>query len=131
MHSLQAQQPRISRAEGTHAIIIAPTRELCIQICDVLNLILRRFIWLVSTSCICLAATTLRQLALRQSPLADTDCRQHPSHHDHLHDTTQAIKSARQCAVSSGMLALAGQTEVHLPSDVYGQMCHIAGCASG
>lgn len=44
----QAQEPHLSRAEGTYAIIIAPTRELCLQICDVLTLMLRRFIWLVS-----------------------------------------------------------------------------------
>jgi len=48
IHDLQAQEPHLSRAEGTYAIIMAPTRELCIQICDVLTLILRRFIWLVS-----------------------------------------------------------------------------------
>ena len=44
----QAMQPRLTRAEGTYGIVIAPTRELCIQITDVLGLILRRFIWLVS-----------------------------------------------------------------------------------
>ncbi len=43
----QALQPRLTRAEGTYGIVIAPTRELCIQINDVLGLILRRFIWLV------------------------------------------------------------------------------------
>ena len=48
IHDLQGQEPHLSRAEGTYAIIMAPTRELCIQICDVLTLILRRFIWLVS-----------------------------------------------------------------------------------
>ena len=47
IHDLQSQEPHLSRAEGTYAIIMAPTRELCIQICDVLTLILRRFIWLV------------------------------------------------------------------------------------
>ncbi|KAL3160790.1 hypothetical protein ABBQ38_009201 [Trebouxia sp. C0009 RCD-2024] len=50
IHDLQSQEPHLSRAEGTHAIIMAPTRELCIQICDVLTLILRRFIWLVGGS---------------------------------------------------------------------------------
>ncbi|KAA6429418.1 MAG: DEAD-box ATP-dependent RNA helicase 17-like [Trebouxia sp. A1-2] len=50
IHDLQAQEPHLSRAEGTYAIIMAPTRELCIQICDVLTLILRRFIWLVGGS---------------------------------------------------------------------------------
>ena len=50
IHDLQSQEPHLSRAEGTYAIIMAPTRELCIQICDVLTLILRRFIWLVRSS---------------------------------------------------------------------------------
>lgn len=50
IHDLQSQEPHLSRAEGTYAVIMAPTRELCIQICDVLTLILRRFIWLVSSS---------------------------------------------------------------------------------
>ena len=48
IHDLQSQEPHLSRAEGSYAIIMAPTRELCIQICDVLTLILRRFIWLVT-----------------------------------------------------------------------------------
>ena len=43
----QGQQPRLSRGEGTHAVILAPTRELCLQICDVLALLLRRYHWLV------------------------------------------------------------------------------------
>ncbi len=47
INDLQAQEPRVSRAEGTHALIIVPTRELCLQIADVLTLILRRYIWLV------------------------------------------------------------------------------------
>jgi ATP-dependent RNA helicase DDX31/DBP7 len=36
----------IGRGEGTHALVVVPTRELCLQICDVLTLILRRFVWL-------------------------------------------------------------------------------------
>lgn len=44
---LQAQQPRLSRGEGTHAVILAPTRELCLQIHDVLSMLLRRYHWLV------------------------------------------------------------------------------------
>ena len=35
LQDLQGQSPKISRSEGTHAIIIVPTRELCIQIQDV------------------------------------------------------------------------------------------------
>ncbi|GAX79754.1 hypothetical protein CEUSTIGMA_g7195.t1 [Chlamydomonas eustigma] len=49
IHDLQSQSPKISRAEGTYAIIIAPTRELCIQIQDVGVLLLKRFVWLVSS----------------------------------------------------------------------------------
>jgi DEAD/DEAH box helicase len=44
---LQALLPRVSRQSGTHAVIMAPTRELCIQIYDVLALILRRYHWVV------------------------------------------------------------------------------------
>ncbi|KAK9817068.1 hypothetical protein WJX72_009018 [[Myrmecia] bisecta] len=50
VHDLQAQFPRLNRADGTYAIIIAPTRELCMQICDVLTLMLRRYVWLVGGS---------------------------------------------------------------------------------
>jgi len=48
IHDLQAMQPRISRGEGTYALVIAPTRELCLQIQDVAVLLLRRFYWLVT-----------------------------------------------------------------------------------
>lgn len=48
MHGLQHQQPRISRADGTFAAILAPTRELAIQINDVLCQILRRYAYMVS-----------------------------------------------------------------------------------
>ena len=47
MSRTQALQPRLTRAQGTFGIVVAPTRELCIQINDVLGLILRRFVWLV------------------------------------------------------------------------------------
>lgn len=43
----QAAQPRIQRADGTYAVILAPTRELALQISDVLTALLRRFCWLV------------------------------------------------------------------------------------
>ena len=49
INDLQSQSPRISRAEGTFAVIISPTRELCIQIQDVAALILKRYIWLISS----------------------------------------------------------------------------------
>jgi ATP-dependent RNA helicase DDX31/DBP7 len=48
--AVQALEPRISRGEGTYAIVVAPTRELCIQITDVLCLILRRYFWMVRPS---------------------------------------------------------------------------------
>ena len=44
---LQAQTPHISRAEGTHALVLVPTRELCLQVSDILTLLVRRYIWLV------------------------------------------------------------------------------------
>jgi ATP-dependent RNA helicase DDX31/DBP7 len=43
----QAAQPKIQRADGTYAVILAPTRELALQISDVLTALLRRFCWLV------------------------------------------------------------------------------------
>ena len=45
---LQDAQPRLQRSSGTHAIVVAPTRELCLQIADVLGLVLRRYHHLVS-----------------------------------------------------------------------------------
>jgi len=47
LQHLQALNPRPTRAEGTRAIIVAPTRELCHQIHDVLSLLVRAFIWVV------------------------------------------------------------------------------------
>ena len=46
---LQAQTPHISRAEGAHALVLVPTRELCLQVSDLLTLLVRRYIWLVRT----------------------------------------------------------------------------------
>ena len=48
----QAQQPRISRAGGTYAVVVAPTRELCLQITDVSVKLMRRYWWLVPGSLI-------------------------------------------------------------------------------
>jgi ATP-dependent RNA helicase DDX31/DBP7 len=47
VHDLAAQQPPITRAQGTFAIVICPTRELCLQVADVLTMLARRFVWLV------------------------------------------------------------------------------------
>lgn len=32
VHSLAGTQPRISRADGTHAVVLVPTRELAVQV---------------------------------------------------------------------------------------------------
>ena len=37
----------MTRQSGTHAVVVVPTRELCLQILDVLALVLRRYHWLV------------------------------------------------------------------------------------
>lgn len=48
LHNNSMQAPRLSRADGTYALIVAPTRELCLQIHDVAMLLLKKYIWLVS-----------------------------------------------------------------------------------
>jgi ATP-dependent RNA helicase DDX31/DBP7 len=47
VQSLRAVQPHVCRTDGTVAIVLAPTRELCLQILEVLQLLLRCAIWLV------------------------------------------------------------------------------------
>lgn len=43
-----AQRPqRVSRAEGTLGVVVCPTRELALQVENVLAGLLRRFFWLV------------------------------------------------------------------------------------
>lgn len=49
MQRQQAEEPRLNRGDGTFALVVAPTRELSIQINDVLATLLRRYHWLVST----------------------------------------------------------------------------------
>ncbi len=44
---LQSQEPRLNRGDGTFALVLVPTRELAVQIHDVLSNILRRYFWLV------------------------------------------------------------------------------------
>lgn len=48
VHQIQDLLPRVTRQSGTFAVVMAPTRELCIQIYDVLALILRRYHWVVA-----------------------------------------------------------------------------------
>jgi ATP-dependent RNA helicase DDX31/DBP7 len=43
-----AHPRRLSRSEGTYAVVLAPTRELAVQIGDVLSAVLRRYPWVVS-----------------------------------------------------------------------------------
>ncbi|KAL4537162.1 hypothetical protein Ndes2526B_g04926 [Nannochloris sp. 'desiccata'] len=50
MNDLATIAPRISRADGTLALIICPTRELCLQVVDTLTLLSRRFFWIVPGS---------------------------------------------------------------------------------
>lgn len=47
VQSLMAVSPRISRGDGTHALVVAPTRELALQIHATLALLLRAAHWLV------------------------------------------------------------------------------------
>ncbi|EFN59565.1 hypothetical protein CHLNCDRAFT_56430 [Chlorella variabilis] len=46
VHDLASHQPPITRARGTLALVICPTRELCLQVSDVLTMLVRRFVWL-------------------------------------------------------------------------------------
>ncbi|CAD7699056.1 unnamed protein product [Ostreobium quekettii] len=46
VHDLQAQEPRISRGEGTHAVVLCPSREACSAVGDVLAVLLKRYHWL-------------------------------------------------------------------------------------
>jgi len=47
VHKLQQMSPPPSRSDGTFALILAPTRELCSQIHEVLATLTKPFIWLV------------------------------------------------------------------------------------
>ncbi|KAJ7545051.1 hypothetical protein O6H91_09G104500 [Diphasiastrum complanatum] len=47
LSDLQAYMPRITRADGTFAIVLVPTRELCIQVFTVAQQLVHRFYWLV------------------------------------------------------------------------------------
>ena len=47
VHRLQSLSSRPTRSEGTYAVVLAPTRELCAQIYEVLVRIVKPFIWLV------------------------------------------------------------------------------------
>ncbi|RZC59720.1 hypothetical protein C5167_007020 [Papaver somniferum] len=47
IHPLQMYNPRIERSHGTMALVLVPTRELCIQVYEILQKLLHRFHWIV------------------------------------------------------------------------------------
>nr|XP_043627659.1 DEAD-box ATP-dependent RNA helicase 17 isoform X2 [Erigeron canadensis] len=47
IHRLQNRQPRIQRADGTFALVLVPTHELCMQVYETLQKLLHRFHWIV------------------------------------------------------------------------------------
>ncbi|KAJ6820071.1 DEAD-box ATP-dependent RNA helicase 17 [Iris pallida] len=47
VHMLQMRDPRIERADGTFALVLVPTRELCMQVYEILQKLLHRFHWIV------------------------------------------------------------------------------------
>lgn len=47
VHKLQAIEPRVSRDDGCLALILAPTRELCLQILETANKLIQPFVYLV------------------------------------------------------------------------------------
>ncbi|OMO88618.1 hypothetical protein CCACVL1_08294 [Corchorus capsularis] len=47
IHHLQGYSPRIERAHGTFALVLVPTRELCMQVYEILQKLLHRFHWIV------------------------------------------------------------------------------------
>lgn len=50
LNDLSLLQPKVQRSDGTRALIIAPTRELCSQIVDVLTKLTQACVWLVGGS---------------------------------------------------------------------------------
>ncbi|KAE7998410.1 hypothetical protein FH972_002956 [Carpinus fangiana] len=47
IHHLQGDQPRVQRSDGTFALVLVPTRELCMQVYEILQKLLHRFHWIV------------------------------------------------------------------------------------
>ncbi|XP_054807650.1 DEAD-box ATP-dependent RNA helicase 17 [Prosopis cineraria] len=47
IHHLQNYDNRIQRSDGTYALVLVPTRELCLQVYEVLQKLLHRFHWIV------------------------------------------------------------------------------------
>ncbi|KAI3495690.1 hypothetical protein L1887_38036 [Cichorium endivia] len=47
IHQLQKSDPRIQRSDGTFALVLVPTHELCMQVYENLQKLLHRFHWIV------------------------------------------------------------------------------------
>ncbi|XP_009592636.1 DEAD-box ATP-dependent RNA helicase 17 isoform X1 [Nicotiana tomentosiformis] len=47
IHQLQKSDPRIQRTDGTFALVLVPTHELCMQVYEILQKLLHRFHWIV------------------------------------------------------------------------------------
>ncbi|CAI8606237.1 unnamed protein product [Vicia faba] len=47
IHHLQSNEKRIERSDGTFALVLVPTRELCLQVHEILQKLLHRFHWIV------------------------------------------------------------------------------------
>ncbi|KAI5021068.1 hypothetical protein ZWY2020_054478 [Hordeum vulgare] len=47
VHLLQMREPRVERTHGTFALVIVPTRELCLQVYGIAQQLVHRFHWLV------------------------------------------------------------------------------------
>ncbi|KAK7304017.1 hypothetical protein RJT34_15004 [Clitoria ternatea] len=47
VHHLQNYDNRIQRSDGTFALVLVPTRELCLQVYEILQKLLHRFHWIV------------------------------------------------------------------------------------
>ncbi|TKY72902.1 DEAD-box ATP-dependent RNA helicase 17 [Spatholobus suberectus] len=47
VHHLQSYDNRIQRSDGTFALVLVPTRELCLQVYEILQKLLHRFHWIV------------------------------------------------------------------------------------
>ncbi|BBN13647.1 ATP-dependent RNA helicase DDX31/DBP7 [Marchantia polymorpha subsp. ruderalis] len=47
VNALQGARKRVNRTDGTYAIVLVPTRELCVQVFLVAEKLVHRFIWLV------------------------------------------------------------------------------------
>ncbi|KAG8066924.1 hypothetical protein GUJ93_ZPchr0005g15594 [Zizania palustris] len=47
VHLLQMREPRVERTDGTFALVLVPTRELCLQVYGIAQQLVHRFHWIV------------------------------------------------------------------------------------